>query len=82
MKKADQDLIWQCRTVSKLFDAYQVSGDIPPPHYPMRIAILLKKASDPDRERRFLAAWCRHFPKGNGVKYAQLVERARKAGAL
>ena len=28
------------------------------------------------------AAWCRHFPSGNGAKCAALVKRATKAGAF
>ena len=82
IKKVDQNLEWQCETVAAAFDRYQKTGEIPAPHYPMRIAILLRKAKDFNRERQFLAAWCNHFPSGNGVKYGALVERAKKAGAI
>jgi len=82
LKSADQDLQWQCETVAASFRKYRSSGEVPAPHYPMRIAILLSKAKDFDRERKFLSAWCKHFPVGNGTKYAALVKRAEKAGAF
>lgn len=82
MKEADQNLAWQCDTVSKAFNRYLKIGEIPAPHYPMRVAVLLSRAKDFDREKQFLAAWCMHFPSGNGVTYAALVERAKKVGAI
>ena len=82
VKKVDQNLEWQCETVAAAFDRYQKTGEVPAPHYPMRIAVLLRKAKDFDREKQFLAAWCRHFPSGNGATYGVLVERAKKAGAI
>ncbi len=82
MKDADQDLAWQCTTVSDAFRGYLENGEIPAPHYPMRVAILLRKIKDIDRERRFLAVWCKHFPSGNGATYSALVERAKKVGAI
>ncbi len=82
MKEADRDLAWQCSTVSDAFQRYLEIGEAPAPHYPMRVAVLLSKAKDIDREKKFLAAWCKHFPFGNGAKYAALVERAKKVGAI
>ena len=85
MKDVSQELQWQCKTVSEAFDAYQTRGVLPAPYYPMRIAILLRKAKDHDRERIFLAAHCRHFPSENTGKYAaytKLVKRAEKIDAL
>ena len=82
MKTADQDLGWQCDTVSDAFRRYLTTGEIPAPHHPMRIAVLLRKERDFDREKQFLAAWCRHFPSGNGATYAKLVERAMKSGGI
>jgi len=80
MRKADQDLDWQCNTVDKAFTQYREQGEIPAPHYPMRIAILLRKAKEHEREKAFLTAWCRHFPEGPGGTYDKLAERARKLG--
>ena len=81
MKEVDQDLDWQCDTVAAAFDRYGKTGEIPAPHYPMRVAVLLRKAKELEREKQFLAGWCKHFPSGNGAKYHVLVERAKKAGA-
>ena len=82
MKEADQDLAWQCGTVSQAFRDYLENGEIPAPHYPMRVAILLRKTKEIDRERKFLAVWCKHFPSGNGATYAAIVKRAKKVGAI
>jgi hypothetical protein len=82
LKDVDNDLGWQCDTVSAAFERYLKIGEVPAPHFPMRVAVLLRKAKSFERERSFLAAWCKHFPSGNGVKFAQLVERARSAGAV
>ena len=82
MRNADQNLDWQCDTVAAGFERFKRPGRFRAPHYPMRIAILLRKARDSDREKQFLAAWCRHFPSGNGVTYGKLAERARKMGVI
>ncbi|MAZ85996.1 MAG: hypothetical protein CME90_20720 [Hoeflea sp.] len=82
MKTANQDLGWQCDTISDAFRRYLTSGEIPAPHYPMRVAVLLRKEKDFEREKRFLAACCKHFPSENGTTYAKLVERAKKTGAI
>ncbi len=82
IKKADQNLKLQCEMLKDSFEQHQQTGETPAPHYPMRIAILLRRANDYDRERKFLAAWCKHFLSGNGSTYGKLVERARKTGAI
>ncbi len=82
MREADQDLSWQCGTVTEAFQRYLATGEVPAPHYPMRIAVLLRKARDFAREKQFLAAWCKHFPSGNGTTYAKIVERAKTCGAV
>lgn len=61
MKVKNQDLEWQCDTVDFFFSHHRKTGDIVPPHFPKRIAILLRKAKERDREKAFLEAWCRHF---------------------
>ena len=84
IREVDHDLEWQCRTVSDAFRRYYEIGDILAPHYPMRIAILLRKEKESSLERRFLAAWCRRFKSGVGVgvTYSKLIERALKVGAI
>lgn len=61
VKSKAQDLGWRCRTVDTYFTYHQRTADIVPPGYPRHIAILLRKAREPERERTWLAAWCRHF---------------------
>ena len=82
IKKTDQDLDWQCDTVAAAFERFQETGEVPAPHYPMRIAVLLRKAKDLDPESQFLSAWWRHFPSGNGATYGKLLARAEKVGAI
>ena len=81
LKSIDNDLGAQVGIVADTFQDYLKTGEVPPPHYPWRIAVILSKAKMKDLEREFLAAWCKHFPKGNGGRYEDLVSRARKLGA-
>lgn len=78
MKAIDNDLGEQTAIVSQAFARYLEIGEMPAPYYPWRIAVILRRAKRPDMEKKFLSAWCRHFATGNGVRYAQLVERFEK----
>lgn len=80
MRAADNDLSQQVTIVQKSFDYWLKTGEIPAPYYAFRIAVILRKAKHKDLEKQFLEAWVRHFPDGNGKRYADLVERARKMG--
>lgn len=80
LRSIDNDLGAQVKIVETACRSYFVTGEIPAPHYPWRIAIILRKARQAEHETAFLAAWCRHFPEGNGVNYRKLIERARKRG--
>ena len=82
IRDTDQDLDWQCSTVWKDFVRYRRTGETPPPYHPMRVAILLRKTGETEREKAFLAAWCRHFPESSGGKFTKLVVRAEKTGAI
>ena len=83
IKHTDHDLEWQCETVSIAFSKYLKSGEIPAPYFPMRIAVLLRKAGERGRERAFLDVWCRHFrTKGVGRRFRDLEERTRKIRGL
>ena len=82
LRETDNDLGWQCQFVTESFARFQRMAEVPAPHFPMRIAIILRKAREPERERAFLAAWCRHFGReNNGVTYIALARRAKKLGA-
>lgn len=80
MKKADNDLGQQVSIVQESVDFWLKSGITPAPYYAYRIAVILRKVKRKDLEKDFLAAWTRHFPTGNGKRYADLAERARKMG--
>ncbi|TMV02549.1 hypothetical protein FGK63_20170 [Ruegeria sediminis] len=82
MKKADNNLEQQVSIVQKSFDFWLKTGEVPAPYYAYRIAVILRKAGHKDLEKRFLEAWTRHFPSGNGKRYSDLVERARKLGVV
>ena len=83
IREMDNDLDWQCQTVSDAFSQFQRNGQPPAPYFAMRIAILLRKQGDTAKEKEFLAAWCRHFRhEKHGVKYLKLVSRAKKLGAV
>jgi len=83
LKNTNNDLDFQVRIVADDFSQYVTTGDAPAPYYPMRIAIILSKAKMKDKEREFLAAWCRHFGalgRRVGGSYGDLVRRAEKLG--
>lgn len=76
----DNDLGAQVQIVGTACRAYFDTGEIPAPYYAWRIAIILSKAKQPEHEKAFLAAWCRHFGATSGRRYEDLAERARKRG--
>jgi hypothetical protein len=78
LRMIDNNLGEQVAVVSQSFARYLDMGVIPAPYYSWRIAVILRRARIPEVEKRFLAAWCRHFPEGNGRRYALLTERHRK----
>jgi hypothetical protein len=83
IKQYDNDLAKQVVIVSEGLDGWERSGMTPAPYYSNRIAVILSKQKEVEREKAFLAAWCRHFSEvGIGQRYADLVERARKKGAI
>ncbi len=83
IKQYDNDLAKQVEIVSEGLDGWERSGMTPAPYYSHRIAVILSKQKEIEREKAFLAAWCRHFSEvGVGKRYADLVKRARKKGAF
>jgi hypothetical protein len=80
IRSIDNDLSAQTDIVDTACRSYFDTGEVPAPYYPWRIAVILSKRKMKEREREFLAAWCRHFPSGSGERYVALAERARKLG--
>lgn len=75
----DQDFDWQVSVVSGCFSEFLQTGDVPPPHYTMRVCILLRKNKLHDLEFQFLSAWEKHFGgRGNGATYIALSNRLAK----
>ncbi|MEM9578757.1 MAG: hypothetical protein AAF999_17310 [Pseudomonadota bacterium] len=83
IKQYDNDLAKQVEIVSEGLDGWERSGMTPAPLYSYRIAVILSKPKEVECEKAFLAAWCRHFSEVRiGQRYADLVKRARKKGAI
>jgi len=75
------DLGAQTRIVDGLFSEYLERGQVPAPHFAMRVAELLAEAGHARHEMAFLAAWCKHFGHvRNGTTATKLAERARALG--
>ncbi|WP_421928632.1 HIRAN domain-containing protein [Neoaquamicrobium sediminum] len=82
LRSIDNDLSAQIEIVDTACRAYFETGELPAPYYPWRIAVILSKRKMKNREREFLTAWCRHFASGPGRRYAEIVQRAKKVGAV
>ncbi|MDH2384276.1 hypothetical protein [Bradyrhizobium sp. CER78] len=67
LKGFDNDLGEQTAIVAESIARYLKVGEVPAPYYPWRIAIILRHEKRPELEKRFLAAWCQHFPDGYGA---------------
>jgi len=80
LRSIDNDLSRQIEIVHEGLDHWFATGLMVPPYYAWRIAIILSKAKREDEEKAFLAAWCRHFGRVVGGRFAKLADRARKRG--
>lgn len=62
-------------------DKWFSEGEFPPPYYPTRISIILRKQKEHGRERRFLTVYFKNFGSKRGCAADdKLVARARKMG--
>jgi hypothetical protein len=83
LQSIKQNLDAQIDVFNHGLDEYFRTGDYPPPYYPMRIAIILRKQNQKERERRFLSAYCNHFVQTATSRIAnEFVDRAIKAGVV
>lgn len=80
IKSLQDDLQAQVKIVNETLDGWFIKGMQPAPYYAWRVAVILAKNKRLDEERRFLAAWCRHFGGLRGARYEAITERARKRG--
>lgn len=81
IKSIANDLLEQAKITRASSEAWFAHGEYPAPGYPWRITVILRKAKAFDLERRFLAAYCKHFFNTLGAKDAKIAERAIKVGA-
>lgn len=81
LRSIDSDLLEQVRITQKCVKAWIEHGEHPPPYYPWRITVILRKIKNLEAERRFLAAYCKHFYNTLGSRNAKIAERAVKVGA-
>lgn len=82
LKAIDNDLGRQIAIVEEALNTWFSKGEIPPPYYAWRIAVILSKAKRKDEESNFLSSWCKHFGHVRGTRYEALASRARKLGAF
>ena len=66
VKSIQNDLSAQVKIFSDCVDASLRSGSHPPPGYTWRITVILRRAKLLDLERRFLAAYFKHFYSARG----------------
>lgn len=78
----DNDLKTQIDRFNHGLDRHFEYGEYHPPYYPWRIAVILSKRKELDREKRFLAAYCTHFWDRVGRRDQMILERAEKKGAF
>lgn len=82
LQSIKQDLNAQIDIFAHGLNEYFKTGDHPPPYYPMRIAIILRKQKQNERERLFLAAYCKHFATKRGSRTDEkIMARATGLGA-
>lgn len=82
IQRTDNDLGIQIERFNHGLDRWFEYAYHHPPYYPWRIAVILSKRKERDREMRFLAAYCRHFWSMKGARYEMILARAEKKGAF
>lgn len=81
IRATDNDLRAQIDRFNVGLDRWFGMGETHPPYFPHRIAIILSKRNELERERRFLAAYCRQFARPTGYN-DKVILRAEKKGAF
>jgi hypothetical protein len=81
LKSIDNDLGRQVEIVNEALDNWYEKGQVPPPYYAWRIAVILSKTKKKEEEKAFLEGWCKHFGDSKGGRrYEALAARAKKMG--
>ncbi len=82
LKTTDNDLNEQISIFNFGLDRWFEHGETHPPYFPWRIAIILSKRKELEKEKRFLAAYCGHFKYRVGKRDQEITNRAIKKGAI
>jgi hypothetical protein len=79
LKAINNEIIEQIKIIEHCLPRWFSMGDFPPPYYAFRIAVILRKAKEHGRERKFLRAYLINFRSRFGAK-ERLTERAEDMG--
>lgn len=84
LRSIDNDIIEQIKIIEHCLPRWFSIGEFPPPYYAGRIAVILRKAKEYGRERKFLRAYLVNFRSrlGKGRADERLIERAEKMGIV
>jgi len=82
LKNTDNNLKEQISVFNFGLNRWFEHGETHPPYFPMRIAIILSKRKELEKEKKFLAAYCRHFKDRIGNTDQKITARAIKKGAI
>jgi hypothetical protein len=81
LKAIDNDIIEQIKIIEHCLPRWFSMVDWPPPYYAFRIAVILRKAKEHGRERKFLRAYLIKFCSRIGGRTVEtLIERASDMG--
>lgn len=82
LRSINNNLVAQINVIEHYLPKWFSAGEFPPPYYAMRVAIILRKAKEHERERNFLATYLKNFRSryGGSRSDEQLIERAVKLG--
>ena len=80
--RATADQLWrQCMVCQHFLDLWFSIGERVPPYFVARIPVILRKAKEPELERRFLAAIMRQREAVHmGARMSKVIERATALG--
>lgn len=82
LRSIDNNLEAQVKIVSEGVEHYFKHGEMPPPYYAWRIAVILRKHKQYGLEADFLECFTKHFYNGLGARYIAIADRAPKARRL
>ena len=82
LRSINDNLQAQIDLFNQGLDRWFEHGEMHPPYYPWRIAVILGKRRKRDKEFEFLTAYCSHFLHRSGSRDLKIKERAKKLGII